>query len=290
MSPGRSSPRIPIRRARRANGSAVTAGADAIAVLENASATTLVGGASSVLANDSSPDAGTLQATVVASTTHGVLALNADGTFSYTPTVGYSGSDSFTYRATNPTSGASATAVVSITVTRLNSAPDSLTLTPASGTHYTGQSAGATVATLSATDPDSQDAGQLTYSLVSGDGSTDNATFTLSGATLKTAATIDASAGLTRSIRVRVTDTLGLYLEETFTVTFTQAPTAAAATFQTNEDIPVDVLLSGVGGATALSYQIVSQPSSGSLVPIAPRCLMPNAFTYTPTVNFYGSG
>jgi hypothetical protein len=32
---------------------------------------------------------------------HGVLALNADGSFSYTPDVGYTGADSFTYQISN---------------------------------------------------------------------------------------------------------------------------------------------------------------------------------------------
>ncbi|QBB71920.1 hypothetical protein ELE36_17000 [Pseudolysobacter antarcticus] len=46
--------------------------------------------------------------------THGALTLNADGSFAYTPTTGYTGSDSFTYTLTN--SGGTSTATVTFTV------------------------------------------------------------------------------------------------------------------------------------------------------------------------------
>ena len=46
--------------------------------------------------------------------THGTLTLNADGSFAYTPTSGYTGSDSITYTLTN--SGGTSTATVTFTV------------------------------------------------------------------------------------------------------------------------------------------------------------------------------
>ncbi|MBK1818069.1 tandem-95 repeat protein [Luteolibacter yonseiensis] len=262
---------------------AVVASADAIAMLENGTATTLVSGAASVLANDSSP--ADLTAAVVTPPAHGNLTFSTDGTFSYSPAAGYSGTDVFTYRATNGVTHASAVGTVSITVTRLNEAPATLTLAPASGTLYTGQTAGLTVATLSATDPDPEDAGLLTFSLVAGEGSAGNADFVITGAKLKTAGVIDAAGGLTRSVRIRVTDTLGLFRETIHTMTFTRAPAAAPATFVTDEDTAVAVLLSGTGGAAPLGYTIVSSPSHGSLAPGANG----NAYTYTPAANFNGS-
>ena len=60
---------------------------------------TLVVPASGVLANDRSPDGLPLAATLGSPPTHGTLTLNPDGSFSYTPAAGYSGSDSFTYQA-----------------------------------------------------------------------------------------------------------------------------------------------------------------------------------------------
>jgi hypothetical protein len=56
---------------------------------------------SGVLLNDFDPDPGPapITADLVSDVDHGTLALNADGSFVYTPTPGYQGPDSFTYRA-----------------------------------------------------------------------------------------------------------------------------------------------------------------------------------------------
>src|SRR5207302_6617586 len=66
------------------------------------------------------------------------------------------------------------------------------------------QPSGTTVGTLSTTDPDAGDT--HTYSLVSGTGSTDNASFQISGSTLQTAGPLDFEAGGTRSVRIRTDD------------------------------------------------------------------------------------
>src|SRR5207248_491943 len=52
-----------------------------------------------VLANDRNPGGATLTAVLVSSPTHGTLALNTDGSFTYTPTTGFTGIDNFTYQA-----------------------------------------------------------------------------------------------------------------------------------------------------------------------------------------------
>ncbi|WP_430911498.1 DUF4214 domain-containing protein [Methylobacterium sp. sgz302541] len=54
--------------------------------------------ASGLLANDHDTDGDHLTAALVSGPSHGTLALNGDGSFTYTPTTGYVGSDSFTYR------------------------------------------------------------------------------------------------------------------------------------------------------------------------------------------------
>jgi VCBS repeat-containing protein len=71
--------------------------------------------AGNVLANDADPDGDPLSAVLLAGPSHGNLTLNANGAFSYTPTAGYHGGDSFTYQAKDP-SGAASVASVSITV------------------------------------------------------------------------------------------------------------------------------------------------------------------------------
>ena len=52
-----------------------------------------------VLANDTDVDGDPLTATSSLAPSHGTLTLNADGTFTYTPTAHYNGTDSFTYTA-----------------------------------------------------------------------------------------------------------------------------------------------------------------------------------------------
>ena len=61
--------------------------------------TQLVQAAPGVLANDTDADSNPLTAVLNADVAHGTLALNANGGFTYTPTAGYSGPDSFTYHA-----------------------------------------------------------------------------------------------------------------------------------------------------------------------------------------------
>jgi VCBS repeat-containing protein len=71
---------------------------------------------SGVLANDSDVDGTPLTATLVSGPAHGVLSLNANGRFTFTPTSGYAGADSFTYRASDGLTN-SATTTVSLSIT-----------------------------------------------------------------------------------------------------------------------------------------------------------------------------
>ena len=68
---------------------------DAYTVLLNQ---TLTVAAPGVLANDSAPSGGTLSSAVVTTTSHGSLTLNPNGSFTYVPSSGFFGTDSFTYR------------------------------------------------------------------------------------------------------------------------------------------------------------------------------------------------
>lgn len=74
----------------------------------------VVSAANGVLANDLKPGQETLQATLVDGVAHGVLNLNVDGSFSYNPVTGFSGQDSFTYRAD---AGSTASNVATVTIT-----------------------------------------------------------------------------------------------------------------------------------------------------------------------------
>ena len=69
---------------------------------------------SGVLANDSDPDGDPLAAILVTAPAHGAVALDPDGWFVYSPTAGYLGTDSFSYRATD---GAAQSGVVTVQLT-----------------------------------------------------------------------------------------------------------------------------------------------------------------------------
>jgi gliding motility-associated-like protein len=116
-----------------------------------------------------------------------------------------------------------------ITVTNVNEAPTALALSNTSVLE--NAASGTTVGTLAGTDADAGDT--HTYTLVAGTGSTDNASFTITGTTLSTAAVFNFEAKNSYAIRVRVTDAGGLSFERAFTITVTdvnEAPTLTAIT------------------------------------------------------------
>jgi VCBS repeat-containing protein len=72
--------------------------------------------APAVLDNDTSPEGNPLAAVLETDPAHGTLTLDDDGSFTYTPYTGFTGTDSFTYIAQDAT-GESSPATVTITVT-----------------------------------------------------------------------------------------------------------------------------------------------------------------------------
>lgn len=82
----------------------------------------LVVAAAGVLTNDSDLDGNTLAAILVSGPAHGTLTLNPNGSFTYTPTANYHGSDSFTYKANDGTADSNVV-TVSLTVNSVNDAP-----------------------------------------------------------------------------------------------------------------------------------------------------------------------
>ena len=87
------------------------------------------------------------------------------------------------------------------------------------------QPVGTLVGTLTTTDADPGDT--FTYSLVAGPGDADNGSFKIVGGQLQTNAVLDFETQASYSIRVRSTDSGGLWLEKVFTINLTNvAPTA----------------------------------------------------------------
>jgi len=93
------------------NNQAPVANNDSYATNQN---TALTQAAPGVLSNDTDPEGTTLTAAVVANPSHGTLTLNANGSFTYTPTTGYTGTDSFTYRASD---GSLTSNIATVTIT-----------------------------------------------------------------------------------------------------------------------------------------------------------------------------
>lgn len=108
-----------------------------------------------------------------------------------------------------------------------------------SGNQLTGLGA-SLVGTLSATDSDQNDT--AVFSLVDGDGATDNGRFSIAGTSLF-ASSSQLPVG-TYSVRVRVTDSEGLYFEEVFSITvnepeFSISLSSSSATASLNSSVRV---------------------------------------------------
>jgi VCBS repeat-containing protein len=78
--------------------------------------------AAGVLANDTDADSQTLTAQIANQPQHGTVSLNSDGTFTYTPATNFSGTDTFTYQASDGTALSDVT-TVTLTVNHVNQPP-----------------------------------------------------------------------------------------------------------------------------------------------------------------------
>lgn len=96
--------------------------ADSISVAEGGTATTLTGGATSLLSNDTDIENDPLTSVLVSGPSHGSLILNSNGTFSYVHDGSDTSSDSFTYKA-NDGSADGNVVTVNIAITPVNDAP-----------------------------------------------------------------------------------------------------------------------------------------------------------------------
>jgi hypothetical protein len=105
---------------------------------------------------------------------------------------------------------------VTITVSEVNVAPTGLQLS--SNIVQSGAPVGTVIGTISAMDSDLP-AQTLTYSLVSGTGSTDNANFNISGNQLQVAVPPNIHTKAALSIRVQVADTFTGTAQQQFTIT-----------------------------------------------------------------------
>jgi VCBS repeat-containing protein len=250
--------------------------------------TALVVPAAGVLTNDNDADGNVLHTILVTNVTNGTLVFNSDGSFTYTPTGAFSGTDSFTYRASDGISNSATAATVNITVNAntppvavadaYNTPPNTTLTEPAPGVLANDTDAeGSALTAVLVTAPPAAD-GTLTLNAATG-----AFVFTPQAAfTGTTTFTYHANDGTSNSADVTVTINVGT----------NNAPVAVADTYTTAEDTPLVVPATGVLGndsdpdGNAITAVLATPPSA------AQGTVTLNAdgsFTFTPAANFNGT-
>ena len=243
-----------------------------------------VGAADGVLANDLDPEQANMTATVVQGPAHGTLTLNANGSFTYTPNAGYSGPDSFSYRASD--GALNDVATVNLTVN-----PN---VAPVAGADAYSVDRNGSIAVSAAegvlandADPDNSSGGLLAASVTQGpqngtlafnsDGSftyTPHAGFYGTDSFTYTASDGDDATPTTVSINV---------------VNHNALPDAVADSYELNKngslviDAAGGVLANDTDADDSLTVEVVNGPQHGTLM------LNPDgSFTYVPHAGFHG--
>ncbi len=291
----------------------ITVSGNAAPTAANKSSTTAYESAAAITLTATDPEQCSLTFATVAQPAHGSLSSLTDQTcasgspksdsalVTYTPTSGYSGSDSFTYRA-NDGFGNSNTATVSVTISALvNNEPTAVD--KSISVNYNT----ATTVTLTATDAGQCD---LTFTVLSqpSHGSV-SATLTdqgcVSGSPNSDSATViytpDSAYSGADSFTYRVTD--GTYTSETATVSLTVAaqgntvPTAANKNLSVVYETADSITLTGTDVEQCdLTFTIVSQQGHGTLGSLSNQSCVSGSpksdsatVTYTPTSGYSGS-
>jgi VCBS repeat-containing protein len=228
-------------------------------------------------------DGDTLTFTTVTAPAHGQLTLNANGTYSYSPAANFNGTDSFTYRVSDP-DGGSTTATLTFTVTPV----------------YDGPSLGATpIPTLTANDHAS-----ISTSVAGNFNNPDNAALTYSATGLPTGLSIDPSTGLitgtlsssashqgpggsgTYGVTVNVTDGTTTVSQTFDLIAVNTVPTASNATLTlpVGSNVSANLLnYAQDADGDVLSFTANTLPTHGAL-----SLNVNGSFTYTPNPGYAG--
>src|SRR5439155_435442 len=207
----------------------------------------------------------TLTSIRVSGPSHGTLALNADGSFSYTPAANYNGPDSFTYRINDGTVDSNV-ATVTLTINAVDDAP-----VAGNNNYTTSESTSLAVGAPGLLGNDTDVEGDaLTAILVSGPSHGTLALAANGGFSYTPAAGYN---GLD-SFSYRANDGTADSHAATVTLTISpvnDAPAAANNNYSTNEDVTLTVNAPGMLGndtdvdGDPLTAILVSGPSHGTL-------------------------
>ncbi len=239
-----------------------------------------------VLANDDT-ESGTLSVAVYDTPSHGSVTLGSNGSFVYIPNVDFSGTDTFSYFATNTEGDESNVALVTITVNPVNDAPEGTADSYTTSEDTTLTKAASSGVLANDSDPDGDD---ITATLVD---QASHGTVTLSSDGSFTYVPDDDYYG-TDSFTYKIND--GTDDSEDITVSLTvtavnDAPAAEADAYTVDEDETLTVTAaSGVlandsdAEDDTLTATLVSNPSNGSV-----SLSSDGSFVYTPDDDFYGT-
>ena len=217
---------------------------------------------------------------------HGMLSVNANGSFTYTPTANFAGTDSFVVKVEDDKS--TTTQTITVTVTEANAdAPTDLSLTPSS---VLEGDVGVNIGTLLGIDPDLNDT--FTYELVNTSGALE-----IVGSTLKLKAgmsldnTLDNGSNDLLAVQIKVKDGQNHETTQTVTINIRDAlrgPVITTTSLSTDED----TLLTGQLLATTLgevsgpiTYTTVTDPAHANSFSLSPDGI----YNYIPTANFNGT-
>lgn len=191
-----------------------------------------------------------LGATQLNATVAGVLMGSAPGTLTYSPAAGTvlaAGKRTLKVTAAATANYNAASRSVVLTVVS-NVAPTNIRLSKA--TVAENQAPGKVVGTLSTVDANAGDT--FTYRLVSGTGSTNNASFAIIGNQLQTRVPFNFEVKKSYSIRVRASDRGGRYFEKAFTISVTninESPKGVKISASTiGENKPVGTVVGTLSG------------------------------------------
>jgi VCBS repeat-containing protein len=248
----------------------------------NADSLSVVGGSSAsgnVLANDSDDD--TLTAALNAPPSNGNVTVSADGSYTYAPNLGFSGTDTFTYTVTDA-QGLSTTATVTVTVAAVNDAP------VASSTPLAARAAadGDALAFGTASGFTDAEGDTLSYSATGlPPGLAINASTGVISGTLAANASAGGTAGV-YSVTVTANDGNGGTLAQTFDFTASNpGPNAADDTLNATSGIASNGnVLANDSDDDTLTAALGTGPANGSLT------LNSNgSYSYTPNAGFTGT-
>ena len=209
----------------------------------------------------SATGSGTLVYSVVTNPVHGILSGTAPN-MTYTPTSGYSGPDSFTFKANNGSDSNVATITLNITPVAPMAANQAISAAYNTATPITLTATGSGTITYSVvTNPvHGQLSGaipNLTYTPTTGYAGPDSFTFKANNGTDSNVATVNINV-------------------------LAAAPIASAQTVTVPFNTATAIALNATGSGT-FTYSVVSNPAHGTLSGIAPN------LTYTPTSGYGGA-